>query len=509
MAVQPYKVANKEQPVDFVLAILRGGLAGYAGGKKAKEEADAMEREFQLKVRQVDMVQAQMDQQYKMHVEDLEQQKENLLSQQTHDKTMLEMKNAFDKEIARTNMKAQTMMFLANWQKDMMFQRQNIKMQLLNIGANMSAQEKQAGMEQQRIDIASKEAESNAAYRKESLAIDREKLAITRADMAADAENRKLDRQLKLSQIQDLGDMRAIRAYQSVTNAYDKLSDNLTKIGMTMDGETATRLGDEGLKWVTLAQKALAEKEKYKKSSDAAKANLSNLTKKAAIEMAKQGLDFDVYISKEELYNENGELKKVKEATMPFSQYLDSLPDDERKKWEGKPPSISVNRSDLLTNIQDYEFNPIKEQIRSARQLEESTFRIYPQLQMQESLQPQLRQPEAIEQPVTETQQVPLIPTTTGKSSKRYYDRNILIKYPNREQVDRIWDGYTIDKYGNKLYSKDNITVSSRNEFIDELKRLAAHNKMMARNLVGAKKQKLMILGFTKEELDGMIKDLR
>ena len=77
MAVVPYKV-NKETPIDFLLAGVRGALAGIAGGKSAQEQRKQLAFENQMKMDELQFNRDSLTQSWDMQVEKIKARKDEI-----------------------------------------------------------------------------------------------------------------------------------------------------------------------------------------------------------------------------------------------------------------------------------------------------------------------------------------------------------------------------------------------------------------------------------------------
>jgi hypothetical protein len=77
MAVVPYKV-NKETPIDFLLAGVRGTLAGIVGGKAAQQQAKQIALENQMKMEELQLNRDSLTQRWNMQVEEIKARKDEI-----------------------------------------------------------------------------------------------------------------------------------------------------------------------------------------------------------------------------------------------------------------------------------------------------------------------------------------------------------------------------------------------------------------------------------------------
>jgi len=379
MAVVPYRVSNRsDKPVDYVLSILRGAVAGYAGGQKVKQERDSMNREFQLKQEQIDITNKQVDQQLKMHIDDLEERKAALASSQLHDVTMLKIKKEIDEAISKKEMEAKTIQFFAEYQQRERIGIQNMKMQALGLAADTVMSEKKLA------ETASGRIEETR-YRTQMIELERQRVSGDIAGRAQEAEWRHEDRVAALNlRIQEAGDKReskAVDALGTIPKKYDDLVDNLRKMGVQGISSTdIENLSGDDLKLMALVNEAVANKDKYKKASDDAKKNVSNLTKLSGFTLAKKGKNIDVYVYKEDLMNEDGDFKTVKDKWMTYDEYVARLPESSKKDWEvtaTKAPTLPVDKSQIISTIPTSALDGIKRQAEEIERYKKSVYRIY------------------------------------------------------------------------------------------------------------------------------------
>ena len=77
MAVVPYKV-NKETPIDFLLAGVRGTLAGIVGGKAAQQQAKQLALENQMKMDELQLNRDSLTQRWNMQVDEIKARKDEI-----------------------------------------------------------------------------------------------------------------------------------------------------------------------------------------------------------------------------------------------------------------------------------------------------------------------------------------------------------------------------------------------------------------------------------------------
>lgn len=98
MAVQPYKV-NKESPIDFLLAGVRGTLAGIAGGKAAQDQRKQLELENSIKMSDLQLRKDQLDQSWKISQNEIQARKDAILQGSQLDLTKAQIVHEYDVQL--------------------------------------------------------------------------------------------------------------------------------------------------------------------------------------------------------------------------------------------------------------------------------------------------------------------------------------------------------------------------------------------------------------------------
>lgn len=104
MAVTPYRIPNKSSAVDIILAGVRGGLSGALSVDQANAQREQMNREFDLKTQGIQLQQESLDQQWDIHLADLDQRNKELLANQTMDENKLKLSAQLQDESAKKDL---------------------------------------------------------------------------------------------------------------------------------------------------------------------------------------------------------------------------------------------------------------------------------------------------------------------------------------------------------------------------------------------------------------------
>ena len=104
MAATPYRIPNKSSAVDIILAGVRGGLSGALSVGQANAQREQMNREFDLKMQGIQLQQESLDQQWNIHLADLDQRNKELLSQQTFDENKVKLSASLQEESAKRDL---------------------------------------------------------------------------------------------------------------------------------------------------------------------------------------------------------------------------------------------------------------------------------------------------------------------------------------------------------------------------------------------------------------------
>lgn len=359
--MSPYKVPNKSSPIDILVAGVRGALAGGLSVAQQNEQRKITEREFDLKMADLQQRRDAIDQQWKIMQYESEQRWKELLSQQEFSKAQAELNHQYEQDMSETAMKGQIIVGLFNKMID------------------QTNDEKKMALQAQ-------ENEKDRAVRRES--IDVEKMAAV--GRLADQD---LDRALKIEQLSSLQEQRGFGRLSAINKAKQSLAEYSRKLGVSPT--QVGKLGKEGATYLNMSQKAFIEMNKT--ATPEAKRYYSDLSKiSAAYRYYKLGEDPTI------LDYEVKSLARDTNKTMKFSEWLESLPESEKDKWSEDKFQDTATASQSVVDTSEYD--AMAETLDSISQMEEYNNRI--------------NTPAEVKAPTTTNPIIPAKPAATVPKSK-------------------------------------------------------------------------------------------
>ena len=221
---QPYKVKS-EGAIDYILAGVKGVVAGYAGGQAARKQAEQMLFDNQLKLDQLTLQKDQMKQQWDMWQEDTNNRWKELLATQKFTETQAKMNQGFQKEMYKMQLGADITMKVADWQIENHKNKMNMSWDIFKTNL-------QDANEKKRIEISEREAksrllaeEADRSLRLAQLGISKEGLAIDKLGLflrAGETSETKVSDKERRMQMSLLSQERLNNNYASIKAAYDK-----------------------------------------------------------------------------------------------------------------------------------------------------------------------------------------------------------------------------------------------------------------------------------------------
>ena len=161
MLAQPYKI-NKDSPIDFLLAGVRGTLAGIAGGTAAKDQARQLAFENQFKL---DTLQEQKDalqQSWDISQSEIQSRKDEIIQSSNLDLAKAKIVNAYDMQLADHQMANRLIGDIFNNGMQLEVEKQKSINDNYWKGITAGNETARIGIEQKNANTAAKNADTNA-----------------------------------------------------------------------------------------------------------------------------------------------------------------------------------------------------------------------------------------------------------------------------------------------------------------------------------------------------------